>query len=243
MHEYARTFLLASFILFRLYIPLLLGPSLPPCTPCSTSIRNSHNFTHEVISQHPHTLTGTHIDIQRHRHLQLLLNFHTNFSIRQTRSGKRTKKHRTETKEKSATTKKSIPYMRQQRRGVGLGLGLGTVGSTGLSTLCHRKRTLMCEKNTSGRLEQQLEILCCPWPASCLSVWLASLSVRPSVCLLAQFECAGAYIIPVDRTILLSAQSQHNSRSRSSSSSSRVTVRALQFADRVKRRKRGGEGR
>jgi len=32
--------------------------------------------------------------------------------------------------------------------------------------------------------------------------------------LLAQFECAGAYIIPVDRTILLSAQSQHNSHTR-----------------------------
>lgn len=119
--------------------------------------------------------------------------------------------------------------------GEGLGLGLGTVGSTGLSTLCHRKRTLMCEKNTSGRLEQQLEILCCPWPAPCLSlclaVWLASLSV----CLLAQFECAGAYIIPVDRTILLSAQSQHNSRSRSS------TASALQFADRVKRGEWVGE--
>jgi len=36
----------------------------------------------------------------------------------------------------------------------------------------------------------------------------------PLVRLLAQFECAGAYIIPVDRTILLSAQSQHNSHTR-----------------------------
>lgn len=58
-----------------------------------------------------------------------------------------------------------------------------------------------------------------------LSLWLAG----GCVCLLAQFECAGAYIIPVDRTILLSAQSQHNSRSRSSSS----TARALHHAEGV----------
>jgi len=183
VHEYSLTFFCGLF---------------PSFFPTFFPVRNSHNFTHEVISQHP-----SH-------------NSHTRSSfwiftpIFQLDKPAWKKKEALKIKQQPKKEKRMPPtphtYIRRSFRG----------GRTIISIPWETHADVR-EKHI---LQMEMEVDVGPWMArgrgdgNGRRKILNRTASPPLVRLLAQFECAGAYIIPVDRTILLSAQSQHNSHTR-----------------------------